>query len=164
MCKLTFLFWWSHEIKNSTQFGAIFHLNINRTLFQKPVTSITLWPARCITSSPISEEKKPAVRLNLIIGSCNVVFTPPLFQCALQYLPLQLLTNKSENAWLLHINMEMHLFKEKRRETFHLINSKRWSYCFMILHWCITSASSKSTQEIHDINKISTVSPREQYD
>lgn len=119
MCKLTFLFWWSHKIKNSTQFGAIFHLNINRTLFQKPVTSITLWPARCITSSPISEEKKPAVRLNLIIGSCNVVFTPPLFQCALQYLPLQLLTNKSENAWLLHINMEMHLFKEKRRETFH---------------------------------------------
>lgn len=76
--------------------------------------------------------------------------------------PLQLLTNKSENAWLLHINMETHLFKEKRRETFHLINSKRWSYCFMILHWCITSASSKSTQEIHDINKISIVSPREQ--
>lgn len=94
---------------------------------------------------------------------CNVVFTPPLFQRALQNLPLQLLTNKSENAWLLCINMETHLFKEKRRETFHVINSKRWSYCSMnfygeILHWCI-SVFKINTGNKHDIT---IVSPREQ--
>lgn len=147
------------DIKNSIQFGAIFHQNI----IQEPVTSVTLWPAWSITSSPVSEEKRPAVRLNLIISSCNVVFTSPLFQRALQNLPLQLLTNKSENAWLLCINMETHLFKEKRRETFHLINSKTWSYCSMnlygeILHWCF------NVFKINTGNKhiISIVSPREQ--
>lgn len=119
--------------------GPYFILTSTEHFFPEPVTSVTLWPAECIILSPVSEEKRPAVRLNLIISSCDVVFTPPLFQHALHSLPLQLLTNKSENAWLLCINMETHLFKEKRGETFHLINSKRWSYCYEeILHWCIS--------------------------
>jgi len=141
MCKLTFLFWWSHWLKKKINSVGPYLISTSTKHYSWNIYNFMTCMVYHFKPHIWRKETSCQIKSDNQFLQCGFhASIIPSVRCRIS--PCSYWLTNQKNAWLLRINMETHLFKEKRRETFHLINSKRWSYCFMnfhgeILHWCI---------------------------